>query len=172
MKIYKCILLLPLLLASCEKDSSEDIYNSLPADKAATWNYFVNYKNATEVATIGITERRNIGDDITGFDELNPTPFYFDGNVAKVAGKTYAAIPGEGVPFSRLQILSLVNSRKGICSAKIDSMFKDIRYDPAMLPSRTETKKDKNGAPYQYVYYDVQSKTRSGVTYVVDFEIY
>lgn len=168
-------LLFSLMLFSCTKTEqvdSEAVYESLTPDQQDVWNYFIRYNNSTEVSTVGITESLDLGGEISGYDQLHvPLTFYGDVLVIDDADE-YVPRMGEGIPFSQLMLLNLIEQRRGECALLIDNMFNDLDYNPRMRPSRTKIFMQ-NGGFYEYVYYDnVPSRTRPGITYNVDFEIY
>lgn len=168
-------LLMSLMLFSCtkiEEVDSQAIFESLTPDQQDVWNYFIKYNNETEVSTVGITEVLNLGGNISGFDQLK-VPFSFYGDMLEIDERDrYVPRMGEGIPFSQLTLLSLIEHRKGECNPLINDMFNDLNYNPRMRPSRTKIFL-KEGGFYEYVYYDrIPSKTRPGITYNVDFEIY
>ncbi|MDD2416569.1 MAG: hypothetical protein PHH72_04980 [Parabacteroides sp.] len=167
-------LFLSLMLFSCTKTEhvdSEAVYQSLTPDQQDVWDYFIRYNNTTEVATVGVTELLDLGGQISGFDQLR-VPFSFYGDVL-VIDETDEYLPrmGEGIPFSQLTLLHLIDQRRGECAPLIDDMFNDLDYNPRMRPSRTKIFFSEGGF-YEYIYYDrIPSKTRPGITYNVDFEI-
>lgn len=168
-------LLFSLLLLSCSKTEhvdSEAVYQSLTPDQQDVWNYFIRFNNSTEVSTVAITEYLNQGGEISGYDQLHvPISFYGDVLVVDDSDE-YLPRMGEGIPFSQLTLLNLLEQRKGDCDPLINNMFNDLDYNPRMRPSRTKIFFSEGGF-YEYIYYDrIPSKTRKGITYNVDFEIF
>ncbi|MBP9482132.1 MAG: hypothetical protein KBF15_11875, partial [Parabacteroides sp.] len=65
--------------------------------------------------------------------------FSFYGDVL-VIDETDEYLPrmNEGIPFSQLTLLHLIDQRRGECAPLIDDMFNDLDYNPRMRPSRTK----------------------------------